>query len=92
MEFVNSALFNTLIAIIFGSIGYWITLRIFKQGQSEKAIDDMVKQKIVNEEFGGALKRIGKQVDCHEVSIETINRALVFLVTKAGGNPREIGL
>lgn len=94
-EMVKHPFFGTLMTILVVAIGYWITIRRNNNVDLKSDLD----KKVDKEQCLSFKRRIGKESDDHSGAIEEIKdglqtqtKAMIFLVTKQGGDPHQLGL
>ena len=85
-DFLNSPFF---IALLTG--GTAIVISVWNRRKQDTGdIYRKIETKLSKEDYLVAQTRMGKQVDDHEKALVRIDKALVFLITRQGGNYEEI--
>lgn len=72
---------------------------ILKTADDTKTLKLELEKKVNKEDCDPAMRRVGKNLDCHDERIEKIRKsitktekALIYLVGKAGGDAASMGL
>jgi len=84
LEFLNQPITVAVMTTGVVLIGYWLNA---KRNSASK-----IDNKVDKASCSSFRKRIGTQVEEVEHETEAIKKALVFIVAKLDGDPRELGL
>jgi hypothetical protein len=91
-----------VVAAFMGAINLvtlWINILHNRKYNATRATNKILNEKVNKSDCYPAMRRVGKQLDKADDSIERngeniagLRNAMIFLVTKADGNPADMGL
>lgn len=94
-DILNAPIINTLLTVLAVLLGYWLVGKRTAKQQITQLIDERVSTKEFEQHKESEIafrKRIGKEIDKHDELLDKIKTGLAYLITKSGGNPRDLGL
>lgn len=95
MTAIDSTTINTIVMAAIVIFGYWLTSHRVKKIRELSDSDNLtesLESKVSKIDCMRFKQRIGNQVDKQKDQMEQIRRSLIFIVSKMGGEPAELGL